>query len=101
MILTIDLPPDLQRDLEKAAAAQGTVPSEYILRLLGAHFALQRGDVDLPTVGQRILAQWEEDGALGGAWAERTDVIDAPTFARQLRRQVETRGFTVEDKSEE
>ena len=43
-----------------------------------------------PTTGAELVAYWEAEGVIG-AWADRTDIIDSASYARELRRRAKTR----------
>lgn len=90
MTLTLDLPLEMERRLQAAAALNGLPLPEYAVRalLLGMRMeATDRSQDSLPTTGAEALAYWKREGVLG-LFQDRPDT---PNFARELRRQAEMR----------
>jgi hypothetical protein len=93
MTLTLDLSPDLETLLQGEAARRGLPVQEYALQALVTGIRIEAAEPDenrLPTTGVEALAYWKREGVLG-LFADRPDT---PEFARELRRQAETRGNT-------
>jgi hypothetical protein len=91
MTLTLDLSSELETLLQGEAARRGLPLQEYALRALAAGVqmeAAEPGASRLPTTGAEALAFWKREGVFG-LFADRPDT---PEFARELRRQAETRG---------
>lgn len=84
MTLTIELTSEEEARLEAAAQRQGREVTDILRDLIA-----QLPDDDLP-IGARLIKQWEAEGVLG-AWADREDIGDSAAYARELRRQAETR----------
>ena len=55
-----------------------------------APFRFQPLGENKPKTGADLVAQLEADGVIG-AWADRQDIGDSSEYARELRRQAETR----------
>ncbi len=55
-----------------------------------AALTIQMQRADRPKTGAEVVAQLEADGVIG-AWAHRQDIGDSAEYARELRRQAETR----------
>jgi hypothetical protein len=90
MTLTLDLPLEMEKHLQAAAARHGLPLQEYAVRamLLGMEMeATDRSQDSLPTTGAEALAYWKREGVLG-LFQDRPDTAE---FARELRRQAETR----------
>lgn len=83
MILTLELPPDLERLLREEAARQGLTLPEYALRVLAA--SIESGK-QLVT-GSDLVDFWQQEQLLGS----RQDIEDTEAFAQTLRRQAESR----------
>lgn len=83
MSIVLNLPPELEDDLSQDAARLGLPLSEYAVRLLAA----SRTATSRPRNGAELLAYWQNAGVVG----TRTEIQDAPEYARTLRRQAETR----------
>src|SRR5437879_1465508 len=96
MTLTLDLPPDMEALLQAEAARRGVPVQEYALEALGLGIRTDAADtgeeITLPRTGAEALAYWKREGVLG-LFGDRPDT---PEFARELRRQAETRGRLIE-----
>ena len=92
MTLTLDLPSEVEACLRERAEERGLDASEYALSLLkeAMEGKGEKGE-PLPANGAELVALLRKDGVIG-AWADRTDIGDSVEFARELRRQAETRG---------
>lgn len=86
MTFILELPSDLERDLEKAAARAGLPLAEYALQILEASRP-SASEADPPRTGAELLAVWEREGLLGG----RPDIEDPVEYARELRQRNQTR----------
>lgn len=83
MTLTLDLPQDLEHELTAEANKLGLPVAEYALRLL-----LYRPVVDkMPATGAELVDYWQKANLVG----TRPDIEDSQEYARQLRREAETR----------
>lgn len=86
MTLILEVPNDLERELEKAAARAGLPVAEYTLRVLKSSH--QPGEAAVPSrTGAELLALWEREGLLGNG----PDIEDPVTYARQLREKNQNR----------
>lgn len=85
MTFILELPNDLERDLEKAAARAGLPLAEYALQILAAHRVLTPEAA--PRTGAELLAVWEQEGLLG----TRPDIEDPVAYARELRERTQRR----------
>jgi hypothetical protein len=83
MSLTLELPQDLEQELEKEAGRLGLPLSEYALRVL----AMGRFMKETPKTGADLVAYWQDEGLVG----PRSDIQDSQEHARRLRREVERR----------
>ena len=83
MILTLELPEELEADLINEAEQIGLSLTEYTLRLLLSRPVLKA----TPTNGAGLVGYWQEAGVIG----MRSDINDSPQHARQLRAQAERR----------
>jgi uncharacterized protein YmfQ (DUF2313 family) len=82
----LEVPNDLERDLEKAAARAGMPVAEYALQILAANRDSVE-DEPPPRNGAELLAIWEREGLLGG----RPDIEDPVAYARELRERNQRR----------
>ena len=82
MPLTLQLPHDLEVDLDREASLQGVSVAEYVLQLLR-----DRDPKELPKTGAELVAYWKARGFFGS----RPDIVDGSAYSRDLRRQAETR----------
>lgn len=92
MALTIDLKPDTEAALRRAAARRGMVAADLARALLEEQLGRepQSGDASAPATGAELVEYWQSEGVVG-AWAGRTDISDSVAYARELRRRAETR----------
>lgn len=82
MPLVIDLPPETEDAVRRAAEAAGMTLAAYVARrLLEAEGGI---------AGRALAARWDDLGAWGG-WAHRDDIEDPLAYAQGLRRTAETR----------
>jgi hypothetical protein len=81
MSLELDLPPELETALTAEAAKLGLSLKEYALQLLA------RGHGPSPAVsnGAELVAYWQNEGVVG----TRSEEVDSPAHARQLREQAQ------------
>ena len=86
MTLTLDLPGDVTRKMEEAAAQRGMPLSEFAAEFLASHF-VPRADTAASRSGAEILAIWQKEGLLG----EGPDIEDPVAFARELRERNQRR----------
>lgn len=83
MVISLELPSELESDLS-AEASQLKLPlAEYILRVLAFRPFLQ----DPPKTGLELVAYWESIGVVNS----RSDITDSQEHARQLRYAAENR----------
>ncbi|HEX8246177.1 MAG TPA: hypothetical protein VF541_21885 [Longimicrobium sp.] len=86
MTLTLDVPTDLQHELEIEAAELGLPLEEYAVRVLaGARFVLPPGQ--MPKTGADLVEYWERVGVIGS----RPDITDPVAYARAMRSAAERR----------
>ena len=92
MALTIELGPDAEAALRRAAARRGMVAADLARALLEEQLGREQQNTEsrAPTTGAELVAYWRAEGVVG-AWAARTDITDSATYARDLRRRAETR----------
>ncbi len=83
MKLTIELPPELEDDLNAEAEALGLPLSEYALRLLLIRPALG----SMPKTGAELVAYWDKAKLFGA----RPDIEDSREYARRLRTEAQSR----------
>jgi hypothetical protein len=83
MTLTLELPNELEYELTEEAERRGLTLQQYALLVLTSGFAVDKR----PVTGADLVAYWHEEGLIGS----RPDIEDAQEFARDLRRQAETR----------
>ena len=84
MSITIDLPVELERELEAEAARLGIAVAEYASRLI-ADTRPANGRQYLS--GADLVAFWEREGVIGS----RPDIEDSAAYARQIRGAAERR----------
>jgi hypothetical protein len=84
MSLVLDLPAELETELEAEAARLGLPLPEYALRLLAG----ARNPNPIPRNGAELLAYWQTEGLVG----TRADIADSAEYARNLREQAQRRG---------
>lgn len=88
MTFILELPIDLERDLEIAAASAGLPLAGYALQILAANL-IPATDEAPPRNGADLLAYWEREGLLGS----RTDIEDPAEYARELRERTQRRRY--------
>lgn len=86
MTFILELPVDLERDLEIAAARAGLPLAEYALQILAANLTPATDEAP-PRNGAELLAHWEREGLL----VTRPDIEDPVTYARELRERTQRR----------
>jgi hypothetical protein len=84
--LTLDLPTELERELEFEATELGLPLEEYALRVLaGNRFVLPPDR--MPRTGAELVAYWERAGVIG----YRPEITDPVAHARATRASAERR----------
>ena len=83
MIVTLDLPSELEDELSLEASQLKLPLTEYILRVLSFRPFLQNP----PKTGAELISYWESIGIINS----RPDINDSQEYARKLRREAETR----------
>ncbi|MDQ3458707.1 MAG: hypothetical protein M3498_05295 [Deinococcota bacterium] len=83
MSLILELPQNLEAELQKEAARLGLPLSEYALRVL----TTGRSTRETPKSGAELVAYWQGEGLIG----TRSDVEDSQVHARLLRREAKRR----------
>jgi hypothetical protein len=83
MMLTLDLPPDLESQLASEASQAGLPLPEYVVGVLAKP---RKRDPTLGT-GLELVDHWLREGLIG----TRPEVDDSQTRARLLRQQAERR----------
>jgi hypothetical protein len=86
MIVTLDLPSELEDELSLEASQLKLPLTEYILRVLLFRPFLQNP----PKTGAEVISYWESIGIINS----RPDISDSQEYARKLRREAETRERT-------
>ncbi|HET7425437.1 MAG TPA: hypothetical protein VFJ50_00250 [Gemmatimonadales bacterium] len=84
MTITIDLPAELERELEAEAARLGIAVTEYATRLI-TETRPANGRQYLS--GAELVEYWEREGVIGS----RLDIEDSTAHARQIRQVAEQR----------
>src|SRR5262249_33974410 len=107
MVLTLDLPPDLEARLNAEAARCGLSPADYLTALLRSATSPAASpdtsptpeeaeelligtwpdDEPRPATPAEVVAYWERHGLLG----TRPDITDSLEHAREIRRKAERR----------
>jgi hypothetical protein len=82
----LELPNDLERDLEKAAARAGLPLAEYALQILAAN-RVPAPEANPPRTGAELVEFWKREGIVGS----RPDIEDPVKHARDLRTRAESR----------
>ena len=85
MTLTLELSPETEARLNESAEKHGLDATTYALELLETGLeddALT--DEVMPKTGAELVEYLKRHGVIG-AWADREDITDTYTFARQLR----------------
>lgn len=83
MAVTLDLRPELEARLQQRAAESDLSIEDFLTQAV-------EDLAPAPSSGAELLAYWKAHGVLG-AWANREDISDSITFARELRREAEAR----------
>lgn len=83
MMVSLNLPTDLETELSAEASNLKLPLAEYILRILSLRPFLPNP----PKTGAELVAYWERIGVIGS----RPEIADSQDYARQLRHQAETR----------
>ncbi len=84
MVLTLELPRDLERKLAAEATRLGLPLQEVALRRLGEEPVSAE---TIPKNGAELVAYWRQEGVIGS----RPDIEESQAYARELRRQAERR----------
>ncbi len=83
VLITLDLPSELEDELSFEATQLKLPLAEYILRVLWFRPFLQNP----PKTGAELVSYWESSGVI----SSRPDITDSQEHARRLRREAETR----------
>lgn len=83
MIITLDLPHELENELSDEAARLGIPLLEYTMRIL----ATGRPARQAPTTGVELVEYWQNEGLVGS----RPDIGDSQEHARLLRQVAQRR----------
>ena len=83
MSITLDLPQELEKELQMEAAQYGLPLPAYVQRLLSTTTIMG----NKPRNGAELVDYWRNEGLIG----MRQDVPDSQTHARQLRDRAERR----------
>ena len=83
MVISLELPLELENELSIEASQLKLPLTEYILRMLAFRPFLQNP----PKTGVDLVAYWESIGVVGS----RSDITDSQEHARRLRNQAENR----------
>jgi hypothetical protein len=83
MVLTLELPKELESALVNEAEQVGLSLPEYTLRLLLSRPLLKTA----PKSGAELVAYWQKAGVIG----MRSDITDSQQHARKLRAKAEHR----------
>lgn len=86
MVISLELPSELENELSTEASKLKLPLAEYILRMLAFRPFLQNP----PKNGVELVTYWESIGVVGS----RTDITDSQEHARRLRDQAENRERT-------
>jgi hypothetical protein len=86
MTIYFDLPLELETELSNEALQLNLPLSEYILHLLST----RKVSGNLPKTGAELVAYWQNAGVIHS----RPEIVDSQVYARQLRRDAETRDRT-------
>lgn len=89
MTITLELPAELEARLEEEAAKRKKHIEEYALALIEGGLPPPPPMPELKT-GADVVAFWKANGLIGD-WADREDIGDSVEYARNLRKQAETR----------
>lgn len=83
MVLTLNIPDELERELAAAAEQLGLSLPEYALHVLSSGLPMP----PMPKTGAELVAYWQREGIVGS----RSEIVDSQQHARELRRQAENR----------
>lgn len=83
MTIVLDVPTDLEHDLQAEAAHLGLSLSDYVLRLLWERHIAKSS----PQTGAEVIQYWRDIGVVGS----RLDIADSQQHARQIREEAEHR----------
>lgn len=86
MTYTLQLPPDTEARAQEKADMEGVAVEDYLLSIIKEALPAPK-----PRTGAELVVLLEKEGILG-MWADRTDIGDSVEYARNLRREAETRG---------
>ncbi len=86
MIVTLELPSELEDELSLEASRLKLPLTEYILRVLLFRPFLQNP----PKTGAELVSYWENIGVINS----HPDITDSQDYAHKLRREAETRERT-------
>ncbi len=89
MTITLNVPTEIEVRLEQEAARREQPVEDYALSLIEHNLPEAPSMPELKT-GADVVAYWKANGLIGD-WAEREDIGDSVEYARELRRQAETR----------
>jgi hypothetical protein len=110
MAVTLDLPPDLEAQLNSEAAHRGLTPADYIVQLVRTATSAATSaedhtlpeetepptsgawpeDEPRPTTGAELIEYWKRHGLIG----TRPDIKDSVEYVRKMRRKAETRDWS-------
>lgn len=88
MILTLELPHELETRLNREATEMGLTLLEYVLNLLTIH-----QPVTSLHVGAELIRFWHDEGVIGS----HAEIANSQVYARQLRHMAQTRQEGVDD----
>jgi hypothetical protein len=80
--INVNLPPELENELDREASVLNLTLSEYILQILTF-----RRIANPPKTGAELVAYWQSEGIINS----RPDITDSQAYARQLRHEAQTR----------
>jgi hypothetical protein len=83
MTITLDLPREIERELEAEATRLGIPLRDYALRLL----TREHPPAARPMSGAELVDYWRREGVIGS----RPEIEDSGAHSRRLRRRAETR----------
>ncbi len=83
MAIELNLPPELESELNAEASRQGLSLSEYVTQAL----LMTRTPGVAPRSGTELVTYWRDEGLIG----MRSDIADSQQHASILRQQAERR----------
>ena len=86
MTFILEVPNDLERELEKAAARAGLSVTDYALRVL-AGIDPHVSESNPPRTGAELVAYWKREALIG----TRPEISDPAKYARDLRERAQRR----------